>query len=112
MQPKKIALLAREAALDKKAEDPIVLDVSKFTNVAHYFLIAHGNSDRHVRAIAQNVADECKKNGASVYHVEGMDSGTWALIDLGAVLVHIFHHETREFYGLERLWGDAPRLRA
>lgn len=111
MQPKRLALLAEEAALDKKAEDPVILDVSKYTNVAHYFVIVHGNSDRHVKAIAQNVADVCEQNKARVFHLEGLESGTWVLLDLGAVLVHVFHHEIREFYGLERLWGEAPRLR-
>ncbi|MBN1689071.1 MAG: ribosome silencing factor [Candidatus Omnitrophica bacterium] len=110
MQPKRIALLAREAAEDKQARDPVILDVSKHTSVAHYFLICHGNSDRQVRAIAQNIMDQLKMKKVSLWHVEGMESGSWALLDYGGLIVHIFHRDVREFYNLERLWGEAPRL--
>ena len=110
MQPKRIALLAREAALDKKAEDPVILDIGKLTSVAHYFVIAHGNSDRHARAIAENVIDVLHEKKVRVWHSEGLEEGRWVLIDYGAVIVHVFYRDTREFYGLERLWGEAPRL--
>lgn len=110
MQPKKIALLAREAALDKKAEDPVVLDISKLTDIAHYFVVTHGNSDRQVRAIAQNIIDVMDEKDVTLWHREGMDSGQWVLLDFGTVIVHIFYREIREFYNLERLWGEAPRL--
>ena len=110
MQPKRIALLARDAADEKKAEDPVLLDIAKLSGVAHYFLVTHGNSDRHVKAIAQNVMDTLKTHKAHLLHVEGMRDGRWILLDYGAVIVHIFYHETREFYGLERLWGEAPRI--
>ena len=110
MQPKKIAVLAREAADAKKAESPVVLDLAKLTNVAHYFVIAHGNSDRHVRAIADHIQEVLDKKKVPVWHLEGMENGSWVLLDYGAVIVHVFHRDIREFYGLERLWGDAPRL--
>lgn len=110
MQPKRIALLARDAADAKKAEDPILLDIAKLSGIANYFLITHGNSDRHVKAIAQSIIDTLKAQKIHLWHVEGMKDGKWVLLDYGGVIAHIFYHETREFYGLERLWGEAPRL--
>lgn len=110
MQPRKIALLAREAADAKQAEEPVVLDLAKLTNVAHYFVIAHGNSDRHVRAIADHIQEVLDKKKVPVWHLEGLENGNWVLLDYGSVIIHVFHRDIREFYGLERLWGDAPRL--
>ena len=110
MQPKRIALLAWSAADAKQAVDPIILDISRLTSVAHYFLIAHGNSDRHVRAIAENIQEELEKGKVSVWHVEGIREGRWVLLDYGPIIAHVFHRDLREFYGLERLWGDAPRV--
>ena len=110
MQPKRIALLAKTVAEDTKAEDPVVLDVSKLTSVALYFLVAHGNSDRHVRAIAQHIQAALEEKGMKALHVEGLDSGQWVLLDYGSVIMHVFYKEVRGFYNLERLWGDAPRL--
>jgi ribosome-associated protein len=110
LQPKKIALLARDAASDKKAEDPIILDLAKLTDIAHYFVITHGNSERQVRAIADHVVGTLKEHKIPVWHLEGMDDGKWVLIDFGMIIVHVFYREIREFYNLERLWGDAPRI--
>lgn len=110
MQPKRIALIAREAADVKQAVEPVILDISRLTSVAHYFVIAHGNSDRHVRAIAENVQEELAKKGVPVWHAEGMGEGRWVLLDYGSIMVHVFYRGLREFYGLERLWGNAPRL--
>ena len=112
MQPKRIALIAQEAADAKQAVDPVILDISRLTSVAHYFVIAHGNSDRHVRAIAENIQVELDKKGLSPWHLEGMSDGRWVLLDYGAVMAHVFYRDMREFYGLERLWGEAPRLLA
>ena len=110
MRPRNIALTAKEAALDKKAEDPVILDIKKLTNVAQYFVIVHGNSDRHVRAIAQGISDVMEENKIKRWHIEGMDSGQWVLLDYASVIIHVFYRGVREFYGLERLWGEAPRL--
>lgn len=110
MQAKKLALLTREAALDKKAENPVILDIHKFSSVARYFLITHGNSHPHVKAIAGHLLEAAEKKGLRAFHTEGMESGYWVLLDFGSVLAHVFYKETREFYGLERLWGDAPRV--
>lgn len=110
MQPKRIALLVREAAEAKQAVDPVVLDISRLTTFAHYFVVTHGNSDRHVRAIAQSVQDELEKKKISLWHCEGMSEGKWVLLDFGSTIVHVFYRDLREFYGLERLWGSAPHL--
>lgn len=110
MQPRKIAVLAREAADDKKAEQPVILDISKLTNIAYYFLITHGNSNRQVQAIAENIRDVLKKHKIQLLHVDGLQEGNWVVLDFGVLIVHVFHHETRQFYNLERLWGDAPQI--
>lgn len=110
MQPKKIAELIRALAEDKKAEDLVILDISRLSSVAHYFVICHGNSDRHVKSIAAHLAEEMKKLKMPAYHAEGLQEGKWVLLDFGPVMVHIFYHETREFYGLERLWGEAKKI--
>jgi len=111
LQPKRIAELAWEAADAKQAVDPVILDISKLTTVARYFLIMHGNSDRHVRAIAQNIHDELEKKKIPVWHLDGMREGRWVLLDYGSVMAHVFYRDLREFYGLERLWGSAPQLK-
>lgn len=110
MQPKRIALLAREAADAKQAVNPVILDISKLSNLTHYFLIAQGNSDPHVRAVAQHVQEVLEKAGIPLLHAEGMREGKWVLMDFGALIAHVFYRELREFYGLERLWGNAPQL--
>ncbi len=111
MQPKNIALAAYKAAEDKKAEDPVILNIARLTSIAHYFVIAHGNSDRQVRAIGDHILETLKEKGVRAYHIEGLESGSWALLDFGSVIVHIFHRDTREFYGIERLWGEAARVK-
>lgn len=110
MQPKKIALLAREAADSKKAEDPVILDIAKLTSVARFFVIMHGNSDRHVRAIADHIIESLENKKVRFLHEEGRDAGLWVLLDYGSVICHIFYRDTRDFYALERLWGEARRL--
>ena len=110
MQPKKIALLAHSAADEKQAEDLVILDIAKLTSISNYFVITHGNSDRHVKAIAEHVREVMKGHKVSLWHLEGMQQGQWVLLDFGSVIVHVFYKETREFYSLERLWGEAPRV--
>lgn len=110
MQPKRIAELAWQAADDKQAVSPVILDISKLTTIAHYFVIAHGNSDRHVRAIAENMRDELEKRKVTTWHAEGFSDGRWIVLDYGGVIAHVFYRDLREFYGLERLWGTAPRV--
>jgi ribosome-associated protein len=103
------AVARRTAQLvqDMKAQDVILLDLRGVTDMSDYFLIATGTSDTHVRAIAQHVEMEMKKAGAAAHHVEGAEQGRWALLDFVDVVVHVFHPTLRQFYQLERLWGDA-----
>jgi ribosome-associated protein len=106
-----IAQLARRAArlaLEKKAADIKIFEVSKLTSVADFFVICTGSVDTHVRAIYEHIVDELKKAEIRPWHVEGRERYQWVLIDFVDVVVHVFQPQTREFYGLERLWGDAP----
>ncbi|MBI3314297.1 MAG: ribosome silencing factor [Candidatus Omnitrophica bacterium] len=105
-----MALLARKAAEDKKGEEPAILDISKLTSIAHYFMIVHGNSDRHVKTIAHHIMDTMKEKKVPLWHDEGLESGSWVVLDYASVIIHVFYRETRQFYNLERLWGEAPRL--
>lgn len=95
-------------ALDKKAFNVDLMDLRKITPVADFFVICSGSTDVHVKAIADSLIENCKKDGMSVYHVEGYESLRWVLIDLVEIVVHIFQPEVRVYYQLERLWGDAP----
>jgi ribosome-associated protein len=95
-------------ALEKKALQVDLMDVRKITTVTDFFIVCSGNSDVHVKAIADSVVDNCKKDGMEVYNVEGYESRRWILIDLIEIVVHIFKPDVRSYYQLERLWGDAP----
>lgn len=106
MNPRQLVLAAQRAAEDKKAENPVVLDLRKSSFSASYFLVVNGTSDRHTRTIAENVIDELAQKGAKAWHVEGVREGRWILIDFIDLIVHVFHYETRKFYDLERLWGS------
>jgi ribosome-associated protein len=97
-----------EAALDRKAERVVVLDVSGLTSFTEAFVIASGTSDRHVRAVADAVVERAAALGREPLGVEGLEGGEWVLIDLDEVIVHVFQGEKREHYDLERLWADAP----
>jgi ribosome-associated protein len=76
--------------------------------VADYFVICHGNSDKQVQAIAREIKEKAHEQGISVKRLEGFEQAKWVLVDLGDVVVHIFHKDERGYYNLERLWGDAP----
>lgn len=99
---------ATELAADRKAVDMVVMDLRGLSNATDFFLIATGTSDMHVRSIAEHVMEELKKEGQRPDHVEGLRSGRWVLLDYIDFVVHVFHPAAREFYQLERLWGDAP----
>ncbi|HSJ16169.1 MAG TPA: ribosome silencing factor [Longimicrobiales bacterium] len=104
------AELARATGLaaDRKANDLLVLDLRGISNATDYFFLASGTSDMHVRSIAEHIIEELKKEGVRAAHVEGLRSGRWVLLDYIDFVVHVFHPAAREFYQLERLWGDAP----
>ena len=104
------ARLCAAAALNKKAEDLLLMDVAELTGYADYFLLASGRSPRQATAIAENVQRVLKKAGMSPLGVDGLRQGRWACLDFGDVVVHVFHQPVREIYELEALWGDAPRI--
>lgn len=99
-----------EAARDRKGRDLVVLDLRGISTATDFFVLATGTSDIHVRSIAESIIEGLKGGGARPDHVEGMQGGRWVLIDYIDFVVHVFHREARDFYQLEDLWGDAPRL--
>ena len=102
--------LAVETALAKKAEDLCVLDLRELTSFTDFFLIGHGNSSRQNAAVAEAIEAALKPAGHRPLSVEGRESADWVLLDYGSFVVHIFSRAARDRYGLEKLWGDAPRL--
>ena len=100
--------VVHEALLDVKAKDILQLDVSSISNVADAIVIASGTSTRHVKALADNVAEEARKAGFRPIGVEGERDAEWILIDLGFVVVHVMLPTARKFYDLESLWRTAP----
>ena len=99
---------AGDLLLDRKAQDVAMLDLRHLSSATDFFLIATGRSDTHVSAIADHLIDELKKEGVRPVGVEGLRGGRWVLVDYVDFVVHVFHPAAREFYQLERLWGDAP----
>ena len=101
---------AAQSTLQRKALDVVVLDLRGISTATDWFVIGSGSSDIHVRAIADHVIEEMKKDGVRAGHVEGLEGGRWVLVDYIDFVVHVFHPSAREFYQLETLWGDAPRF--
>lgn len=112
LQPSEKALLAYSLLADKKAQDPVILDLRDLTLICDYFVICHGTSPMHIRGLADSLLEGFAKSGLHYLGMEGYRDSEWVLVDYGEVVVHIFSAEQREFYDLERLWGDAPRLPA
>jgi ribosome-associated protein len=104
------ALAIAKAALDKKGEDVMVLDVRGLTSYADYFVVVTADSDRQGSAIADHIEQTMKEQGVSKVGVEGYESGRWILVDYGDVVAHVMNRESRGFYDLEGLWADAPRF--
>lgn len=107
LSPKQIALLAADAVKDKKAKDVVILNIEEISVVCNYFIICTGLSSTQVKAIAENTEQKLKEHGITKLRMEGFRDAHWVLIDFGTVVVHIFQESDREFYNLERLWGDA-----
>jgi ribosome-associated protein len=106
-----LAIAAIEAALDKHALAPVLVDVSSMGSYTDFIGIVSGRSDRQVDAIAENVCQVLKARGRRLYGQEGTGSGRWTLLDFGAFVIHVFYHPVREFYDLESLWIEAPRVK-
>lgn len=98
------------AALDKKAEDLVGFDLRGLTTYTDCLLIVSGSSDRQVQAIANWVEEKLREKGQKPLGVEGYTDGQWVLLDYGEVVLHVFHHHLRDFYDIEGLWSDAPRI--
>lgn len=106
-----IAQIASQAALDKKAEDLVILDVRGISSFSDYFVIMSGRSTRHVQGLADAVDGALRNKKIKNTNTEGLNDGLWVLLDYNDVVVHIFYSETRRFYDLESLWHDAPRVK-
>ena len=110
MNPIDIVRTAVKLLDDKKAQDIVVLDIGKLTTLGDYFVICSGGSTTQVKSLADELDQKLSASGLEPRRVENDKSAHWVLLDYGDVLIHIFYHETRDFYCLERLWGDAPRV--
>jgi ribosome-associated protein len=107
ISPDKLMGIVVDAAEDKKAMNLVTLNLQGISLIADYFVICHGNSETQVQSIATEIRKQAEQNGARVRGLEGMDTARWVLVDLGDVIVHVFHREDREYYNIERLWSDA-----
>ncbi len=103
-------LMALRAAAEKKAIDPVVLDLREIASFTDYFVITSGTNERQVQAISDEVYETLKKAGSPAARVEGYKSAEWILLDYGDFIVHVFEQKSRQFYDLERLWRDASRV--
>jgi len=104
------ALLCLKIIKERKAVDPVLFEVGKMTDLSDYFIIAGGNSSRQVQAISQHVTRRMREEGFKPFGVEGEQEGHWVLMDYGDVVIHLFYQPVREFYDLEGLWIEAPRV--
>jgi ribosome-associated protein len=104
------ALTCVNASLERKAKDLTILNVKEISAFADYFIICSGTSDRQVRAIAESIQERLKMVGILPLGIEGEASGQWILMDYGDVIIHVFLENIRNFYDMERLWSEAPRM--
>jgi ribosome-associated protein len=105
-----IAVLAAEAALDKKAVEPVLLDVRDLASYTDHILVVSGRSDRQVLAISDAILEAMAKQHIKPIGTAGLTGGQWTLLDFGDLIVHVFYHPVRDFYDLESFWVDAPRV--
>ncbi|MBW1715735.1 MAG: ribosome silencing factor [Deltaproteobacteria bacterium] len=110
MNPLDKALICVDIIRERKATDLVLFEVGTLTSIADYFLIASGKSSRQVQAIAQHLQSRMKEEGFTRFSVEGERDGHWILVDYGDIVIHLFYQPVREFYDLEGLWVEAPRV--
>ncbi len=110
MKAKQKALALAESVVEKKGEYLQILDLRELCSFTDFFVIATGTSARHLRTLSDATVEAGAKLGEKALGVEGQESARWILVDLGDVIVHLFREEAREFFGLERLWGEAEAL--
>src|SRR5512135_3455962 len=112
MDSRKLALLCRELADNKKAEDLVILDVRELSSVTDYFVLASGSSEPHLRAIVDEISDKLNdEHQVRPRAVDGTLQASWVVLDYFDVIVHVMRQDVRDRYDLETLWGDAPRLK-
>lgn len=109
-ESRKMAKLAVEALEDKKAEDIKVIDISKVSVIADYFIIAGGNNSSQIQALCDNVEEKMGRAGFPARQTEGYETANWVLLDFGDVIVHVFDKENRLLYDLERIWRDGVQI--
>jgi ribosome-associated protein len=107
LNSEKLSRFIAELTLEKKAEEVVIMDLREITSITDYFVICSGDSDIQVRAICDHITEQLEKENIKVWHIEGYQTLNWVLMDLVDVVIHIFRPEVREFYALEKLWGDA-----
>ena len=107
---RELALAIAQAALDKKALDVEIIDVTGKVDYADFVVVMSATSDRQANAIAKSIDSELSRQGSHASSIEGLPQGAWVLMDYGDVVVHIFHEDTRGYYDLEALWYDAERV--
>jgi ribosome-associated protein len=107
---KEKALFCARIAKEKKAQRLLLLELKGLSNITDYFLICSGNSDRHVQTIAREIEEKMEEMGEKPLGVEGLSEGRWVLLDFDEVVVHVFQDPVREYYDLEGLWIEAPRI--
>jgi ribosome-associated protein len=110
MSAQEKAVVSTQAAADKKALDLVLLDMRGVSSITDYFLICSGGSNRQVQAIADAIDEQLGKHGIASLGVEGYREARWILMDYGDVIIHVFSQDRREFYDLERLWANAPKI--
>jgi ribosome-associated protein len=110
LSPQEKALLLARVALQRKPRDPLLLDVGNHCSFADFFLILSGTSTRQTQALAGHLEETLRKQGIRLRGIEGVETGQWILMDYDEVIVHIFFESVREFYDLEGLWMESPRL--
>ena len=110
MQSVDKAKLCLKIIKERKGVDPVLFQVEKLTSITDFFLIASGNSSRQVQAITRHLQRKMREEGFRVYGIEGEQEWHWVLMDYGDVIIHLFYQPFREFYDLEGLWIEAPRI--
>ncbi len=107
MELQELTMAVCKAASDKKARDIVTMDMRGLMSSTDYFVVCSANTATQVRAIADNIEEKLEEEGTPFNHKEGYREGEWVLLDYGDVVAHVFQQESREYYALERLWGDA-----
>ena len=112
MDSKKLALICRELADNKKADDIVILNVRELSSITDYFVIASGTSEPHLRAIVDEISDKLREDhGVRPTTIDGTLQAAWIVLDFFDVVVHVMRQDVRQRYDLETLWGDAPRVK-